>query len=94
MRIWNDCSGGVFSTELLLITSVVLAGLTAGLTNYRDALNSELADMAAAVQQLNQSFSFTGVESRSVRTAGSDYTDALDPLPFVSAQCVVLQSSE
>ena len=77
--LWCDESGAVFTTELLLVTSVVVSGLATGLTSFRDAVTSEMADVAAAVQDLNQSYLYSGVLGHSGSTAGSDYVDAPDP---------------
>ena len=78
--LWSDETGAVFTTELLMVTSVVGAGLATGLTTFRDAVTSEMADVAAAVQHLNQSYLYNGVESRSAMTPGSHYVDARDPI--------------
>lgn len=78
MRLWNDCDGGVFTTELLLITSAVVAGVVTGLDHYRNAIQSELSDLAAGVQSINQSFEFNGVRSPVARTAGSRFVDYRD----------------
>ena len=77
--IWCDETGAVFTTELLMVTSVVVAGLATGLTKFRDAVNSEMSDVATAVQDLNQSYRLNGVQGHSAMTPGSDYVDTFDP---------------
>ena len=49
-----------------------------GLTAARDAVVSELSDVAGAVQDLNQSYTVNGVVGHAAATAGSDFADALD----------------
>ena len=90
MKIWSDCSGGVLTTELLLVTSVVLTGVATGLRAYADALNAELMDVAASVQEVNQSFSFLGVRSPAAVTAGSDFMDSRDVPVGASVVCTAI----
>jgi Flp pilus assembly pilin Flp len=78
LSLWRDECGAIYSTELLLVTSVVIAGLASGLTSFRDAVNSEFTDIAAAVQELNQSYLYGGIRSPRARTAGSDFVDRYD----------------
>ena len=72
-KLWNDDAGFIVSIELVLIATIAVIGLIAGMTAVRDAVVSELSDVAGAVQDLNQSYSFTGVEGHSGLTDGSDY---------------------
>lgn len=87
MRIWRDTSGGVFTTELMLITSMVVAGVGTGLGHYRNAIHDELSDLARSVQSINQSFVVSGVRSASARSAGSGFLDAADT-PINAANCI------
>ena len=89
-RIWNDCDGSVVSTELLMVTSVLVAGLASGLTSVRDAVISEFSDVAHSVQELNQSFSYQGSEGHAAMTAGSDYIDRFDPTATTAESCIVM----
>ena len=77
-RLWMDDSGFIVSIELVLISTIVVFGLIAGLAALRDAIVSEISDVAGAVQDLNQSYSFTGTVSPSARAPGSDFTDRRD----------------
>lgn len=76
--LWNDTAGFVVSIELILIATIAVIGLVAGLTAVRDGVTSELSDVAGSVQDLNQSYSFNGVTGHSASVAGSDFTDNLD----------------
>lgn len=88
MNLWNDSRGGVFTTELLLVTSFVVAGVSAGLAHYRDSIQAELTDLAAAVQTLNQSYVFSGVRSPAAKTAGSQFVDRHDGFSSSAAACI------
>lgn len=77
-QFWNDESGFVVSTELVLIATVLVLGMVVGLTTLRDQVIAELADVAAAFSNSNQSYSFSGITGHSSSTAGSIFIDNLD----------------
>ncbi|TWT39608.1 Flp family type IVb pilin [Blastopirellula retiformator] len=77
-RLWNDEAGFIVSTELILIATIVVIGLIVGLASVRDAVTSELSDVAGAIQDLDQSYTIWGVTGHSAAVSGSDYGDALD----------------
>lgn len=93
MKLWNDCHGGVFTTELLLVTSFVVAGVATGLAHYRDSLQSELTDLAASVQKINQSFAFAGVRSPGAKTAGSRFVDHQDGSSVNAMACIQVDAT-
>ena len=76
--VWNDEAGFIVSIELILIATIAVIGLITGLTAVRDAVVSELSDVAGAVQDLNQCYTFMGVIGHSAATCGSDYVDETD----------------
>lgn len=78
MRLWRDEAGFVVSTELVLIATIVVIGLVTGLTAVRDAVVEELADVAAAVGEVNQSYSFGQITGHCSSTAGSLFDDLVD----------------
>ena len=77
-KLWNDDAGFIVSIELVLIATIAVIGLIAGLTAVRDGVVSELSDVAGSVQDLTQSYSYNGVVGHAASTAGSDFLDALD----------------
>ena len=77
-KLWNDECGFVLSVELVLISTIAVIGLLAGITAIRDAVISEMSDVAGAVQDLNQSYSYFGVTGHSAATSGASFTDELD----------------
>lgn len=77
-RLWADEAGFIVSSELVLIATIAVVGLIAGLTTLRDQVLQELADTANSISNVNQSYSFSGVTGHSSSTAGSIFIDQLD----------------
>ena len=77
-RLWNDEAGFVVSAELILVATIAVLGLIVGLASVRDAVTSELSDVAGALQDVNQSYSYFTIVGHSAAVAGSDYTDLTD----------------
>lgn len=76
--LWNDDAGFIVSIELILIATITVIGLIVGFTVVRDAVVSELSDVAGAIQDLNHDYSFNAVTSATARTDGSNFVDRLD----------------
>ena len=49
--LWNDCNGGIITTELLLISSVLVAGLLTALGTFRSSVESEFQQLGNRIQQ-------------------------------------------
>ena len=77
-RLWADEAGFVVSSELVLIATVMVVGLLAGLTTVRDQVVQELADVADAVSEIDQSYSSTSITGHTSSTAGSMFDDTED----------------
>lgn len=77
-RLWKDEAGFVVSTELVLLATVAVIGLLTGIVAVRDGVVSELSDVAGAVQEVNQSYSYDGVIGHNAATAGTQFDDDLD----------------
>ncbi|GDY11014.1 hypothetical protein LBMAG52_45020 [Planctomycetia bacterium] len=77
-QFWRDDAGFVVSAELIFITTIMVIGLIAGLSAVRNQMALELADLADAVSELNQSFSFAAVTATVGSVAGSNFVDAPD----------------
>ncbi|WP_232098973.1 hypothetical protein [Gimesia aquarii] len=99
-QFWNDEGGFVVSTELVLIATVLVLGMVVGLTTLRDQVIAELADVAAAFSNSNQSYSFTGITGHSSSTAGSVFIDNLDfcdqnvDPPNLDPHCIAIIAAE
>ena len=99
-NLWNDQAGFVVSIELVLIATIAVIGLITGMTAVRDAVVSEMSDVAGAVQDMNQSYSIDGVVGHSSNTAGMDYIDALvhcddadDPNSDAADNCITFDGA-
>lgn len=77
--LWIDEAGFVITSELLVIVTILVLGVMVGLIAIRDAIVQELGDIAAAIGNLDQSYSFNGVlMSNGATTRGSLFLDAVD----------------
>ncbi len=77
-KLWKDEVGAVVSAELVLVATTVLLGLIVGLATLRDGVNNELADVAQAIDDLDQSYEIAGIDGHSAAVAQSVYTDVND----------------
>lgn len=77
-RLWADDAGFVVSTELMLAGTLLVIGMTIGHATLRDAVITEVADLASAINDINQSYSFSSVTGHSSSVAGSEFEDLTD----------------
>jgi len=75
---WSSEAGFIVSAELVLVATVVVLGLLVGLTTIRDQVLQELADVADAVSEVDQSYSFTGMTGHAVSVSGTRFNDTHD----------------
>ena len=81
--LWNDEAGFIISAELVLVATILVIGLIVGLSEVQHAVVSELNDVADAIGELNQCYSFSGFSKRDkgrvhADTFGSDFLDTQD----------------
>jgi hypothetical protein len=77
-NLLNDEAGFVVSSELVLISTIAVIGLIAGLSTLRDGVVQELADVSGAIGNISQSYSYNSVQGHSGATNGSLFQDTLD----------------
>lgn len=77
-QLWRDEAGFVISTELIFIATIVVIGMITGLVTVRDQVVTELADVADAVSELDQSFSYSAITATVGSVAGSTFNDQPD----------------
>ena len=77
-KLFQDESGFVISTELVLIATILVIGLIVGQATIRDQLISELADVADAVSALDQGFAYSEITGHAASTAGTIFDDTAD----------------
>jgi hypothetical protein len=82
-QLWQDEAGVIVSTEIMLITMILVFGLIAGLVSFRDGVAQELADTGKMVNALNQSYSFasntntsTALNATTPGSVSTDFTDS------------------
>lgn len=74
-RFWNDQEGFVLTAETVMLGSVLVIGVIAGVSGIRTAVLQELNDVACAIGSLDQSFFFGDVRGHCAFTAGSFFHD-------------------
>jgi Flp pilus assembly pilin Flp len=77
-RLWKEEAGAIVSAEIVLIMTILVIGMIVGLKSVRDAVVSELADVAQAIANLDQSYSFSSVVGHAAFTGGGQFIDILD----------------
>jgi hypothetical protein len=77
-RLWSEEQGAIVAAEVMLIASVLVIGVIVGLAAVRDSVVTELADVAQALANVNQSFSFSGTSGHHAFTGGGAFHDAAD----------------
>jgi hypothetical protein len=73
-------AGFVMTTELVLLSTVMVVGLVAGMVTMRDALTAEMEDVAEAIGHLDQTYAFNGIVNgeKTAAVEGSSFGDATD----------------
>jgi len=77
-KFWRDERAFVVTAELTLIATILGVGMLAGLASVRDQGLQELGDLAAALGDMNESYSFSSVTASTAWTAGSVFVDQRD----------------
>lgn len=77
-KLWLDDAGFIVSSELILLATILVIGLITGLTTVRDQVVQELGDVADAISEVDQSYSYAGITAHSASTAGSAFLDLND----------------
>ena len=70
--------GGALKWILIGCAGFLVIGMIVGLVSIRDQIVQELADVAGAISEVNQSFSFSAITGHNSSTAGSDFLDQTD----------------
>ncbi len=92
-RLWNDEAGFVVTVELILVATILVIGLVAGLQMVQTAVLGELADTAQAFGAMNQTWSYSGTDDGVGAGSGAmSFLDAADGAE-VTAQADVLSGA-
>lgn len=73
-RLLSDEFGSILSAELVLVGTVGLVAVSAGWRAMSRSVDAELAELAAAIRHLDQSYSVDPIEANGGWHAGSAYT--------------------
>ena len=90
-KLWRDDAGSIVSAELVLVSSLMVAGLVTSLKGMRDIVAGEMADVSAAIGNLDQSYSYDGTQAGRTFTAGASYRDERER---EQPQCTVVLSGQ
>lgn len=77
-RLWADENGFVISSELVLVGTLLVLGMIVGLTELRNQVVQELADLAVAIGRVSQTYTYSTVTGHTAATAGSQFQDLTD----------------
>lgn len=77
-RFWNENDGAIVSAEIMLVASILVLGVIVGLKSVRDSVVTELADLAQAVSNIDQSYCYSGVCGHAANSGGAHFQDQLD----------------
>jgi Flp pilus assembly pilin Flp len=77
-RLWKDEAGAVISAEIVLVATILVIGMVVGLKSVRDSVVTELADVAQAIANIDQSYSYSGILGHAAQTTGSFFHDQAD----------------
>jgi septation ring formation regulator EzrA len=75
-EFWSDENGVLLSAEAVVVGTVAVVGMTAGMSVVATSVSEELKDVASSIRSLDQSYSIPAQESCGARTAGSSFTQA------------------
>jgi len=77
-RLWSEETGAIVSAEIMLIMSILVLGVTVGLKSVRDAVVTELADVAQALANVDQSVYVSATSGHHAFTGGIYFNDLPD----------------
>lgn len=77
-QLWLEEQGAIVSAEIMLVASILVIPMIVGLKSVRDSVLTELGDVAQALANVNQSFSFSGAAGHHAFVGGGAFTDIRD----------------
>jgi hypothetical protein len=89
-KLWSDDTGALIAAEYLFVATILVIGIIVGLASVRDAVNSELAELANAYMALSQGYILSGQSGCCSATDGSQAIDtpALVPDPTCTVPAI------
>ncbi len=83
--LWCDEDGAILCAELVLVMTLLMCACVVGISSLRNAIATELADLAGALGVLNQSYSVGGIMSYHAWQPGNVFVDRLDSGDLLAA---------
>jgi hypothetical protein len=74
-KLWGDDRGALISMEFLFVATILVIGVIIGLANVRDAVNTELSELANAILALSEGYILSGQSGCSAQVDGSQAID-------------------
>ncbi len=93
-RLWSEETGAIVSAEIMLIMSILVLGVVVGLKSVRDSVVTELADVAQALSNVDQSIFYSGTAGHHASTGGAFFNDLPDFCDEAAGQAVGTQESK
>jgi hypothetical protein len=81
LKLWKDDCGALIASEFLFVATILVIGIIVGLASVRDAVNTELAELANAILALSQGYSISGQQGCCSETDGSQAIDTPGLVP-------------
>ena len=90
LKLWKDDAGAIIAAEYLFVATILVIGIIVGLASVRDAVNTELAELANAYLALSQGYILSGQSGCCAATDGSQAIDtpALVPDPLCTPPAI------
>ena len=77
-RLWMEDAGAIVSAEIMLVATVLVIGVIVGLKSVRDSVVTELADVAQALSNVSQTYSYSATSGHHAFTGGGSFSDKED----------------
>lgn len=77
-EFWRDDHGVIISSELVIVSTIAVLAMIAGLTELSQNVNNELEDVGSAFGSFNQSYHYVGMQGHFACPAGSSFDDSAD----------------
>jgi len=75
LKLWRDDSGALLSFEWILLATILVLALVVGLKSVQQAVLNELEDLAGAIGDINQTYTYGGASGCCASVGGSRFTD-------------------
>lgn len=87
--LWTDEAGFIVSAELVLLGTLLVVGLIAGLSCVQESVIGEYQDVAGAIRSLDQSYAFQGMHGGIALPCCTGSWTAGSAFPPLKSDCAV-----